>query len=115
MLSEMAWKILHGDCEFHKFTHARMAQVEAGIAELTLQRVLRTFVFPRTDHRCQACERVIIEAEGFTDLESGKASAIGDEVSGHRSAESSVELVDILDDELTLIHTRKVEIAVAPL
>ena len=68
MLPEVTRQVLHRQAKLEELAHARMPQIEAGIAELALQRVAGIFVFPRTHQAGEAVERFAIEAERLAHL-----------------------------------------------
>ena len=49
VLAEMARQILHGQVQLEKFAHARMLEIEAGIAEFALGCVVLVAAFPGGD------------------------------------------------------------------
>ena len=57
MLAQMARQILHGLAKLEEFANAPMLEVEAGVAELALERVAGVLVFPRADEGGQPIER----------------------------------------------------------
>src|SRR4051794_5335571 len=92
-----------------------MSQVKTSIAELASERVFGSFVFPRSDYRCETAERFIVEAHSLPDFARGKTSAIGNNVRRHGRAQFPVTLIDVLNDTLPLIATGQVEVDVRPL
>ena len=60
-------------------------------------------------------ECFIVKVERFTNFARRRAATIGDDVCGHRGAEFSVALVNILNRALALVAARQVEINVRPL
>jgi hypothetical protein len=65
-------------------------------------------------HLGESIDGIVFEGERFADFTGGAAAAIGDHVGGHRCAKPAVFLVDVLDDALAAIATRKIEIDVGP-
>ena len=49
VLAEMAWHILHGEAQFVIFAQARVGEVESGIAEAAVERVIFIAKFPGSD------------------------------------------------------------------
>ncbi len=115
VLAEMARQILHRQAELEEFAQARMREVEPGIAELALQRLVRIVVLPRAHQLREPVEHLGIEAQHLADLARRRAPAIGDDVGGHGRAALAVALVDVLDGALALLARRQVEIDVRPL
>ena len=104
MLPQMPRQVLHRQIQLEKLAHTRIAQVEAGIAELLFRRVVRILPFPRaergsTDVRAMAASS---KPSAFADLARRRPAAIGDDVCGHGRAESAIALVDVLNRALAL-------------
>ena len=49
MLAEMAWQILHGGAKFEIFAQARVIQIQAGVMEAPIERVVGILIFPGGD------------------------------------------------------------------
>ena len=115
VLAEMARHVLHGEAEFVIFAQARMGEVESGIAEAAVERVVFVAEFPGGDGGGNFVERFGIESESLAHFARGHAVAIGDDVGGHGGAALAVSLVDVLDDFFALVAAGQVEIDVGPL
>jgi hypothetical protein len=115
VLAEVARQVLRHAVELEKFAHARMVEVEAGVAELALGRVVGSLSIPRCATRLLRASSVVIEAQRLAHFARGGAAAIGDDVGGHGGAALSEALVDVLDDALALFAAGQVEIDVGPL
>ena len=63
----------------------------------------------------QAVERFGVEAQGLAGFACRGASAIGDDIGGHRRAEFAIALIDVLDRSLALVAAGQVKIDVRPL
>ena len=91
-----------------------LLKIEAGVAELAVERVGRIFVFPRAHQAGKAIQRFRIERKRLADFARRRAAAIGDHVGGHGRAQFPVALVDVLNGALALIAAGKIEIDVRP-
>ena len=94
VLAEMARHVLHGEAEFVIFAQAGMGEVESGVAEAAVERVVFVAKFPGGDGGGNFCERFGIESERLAHFARGHAVAIGDDVGGHGGAALAVSLVD---------------------
>src|SRR5215470_2355864 len=92
-----------------------MIEVESGVAEAAVERVVLVTKFPGGDGGGNFGERFRIESEGLAHFTGGHAIAIGDDVGGHGGAALSVFLVEILDNFFALVAARQIEINVGPL
>ena len=91
-----------------------MIEIEAGVAEMAIERVAFIFVFPRAHQAREAIEHFRLERERLADFASRRAPAIGDHIGRHRRAQFSVTFVDVLNGALALIAAGKIEIDVGP-
>src|SRR6185369_1222301 len=114
MLAEMARQILDHLIKLEELFDARLAQIETRVAKLSLAGIARIFPFKRVDQRRETCERFVVEVEHLPDFARGRAPTISDDIRGHRRAEFSVALVNVLNRLLALIAARQVEIDVRP-
>ncbi len=92
-----------------------MIEVESGSLEIMSQRVVRALPFPGADELGEAVERSGIKAQRLSCFARGRASAIRDDVGGHRRAEFAVTLIDVLYGAFTTVAAGQVEIDVGPL
>ena len=92
-----------------------MLHIKSGVAKLSRESVVRTFVFPGAYQAGQTVQCFGIKRQRLAYLPRSGAATIGDDVGGHRRAQFSVAFVHILNRLLTLISTRKIEIDVRPL
>src|SRR5208283_5028088 len=115
VLPEMARQVLHGHAKLKELAHARMPQIEAGVAKLPLQRVARISVLPRAHQPSQAVEGFAVEAERLANFARRRASAISDDVGRHGRPQLAVALIDVLDDTLALTAAGEIEINIGPL
>ena len=115
VLAEMARHVLHGEAEFVIFAQAGMVEVESGVAEAAVERVVFVAEFPGGDGGGNFVERFGIEAQGLAHFARGHAVAIGDDVGGHGGAAFAIALVDVLDDFFALVAAGQIEIDVGPL
>ena len=83
--------------------------------KLRLQRIVFVLPLPGADELGQAVEGFGVEAEGLARFACGGASAIGNDVGGHRRAQFAVTLIDVLNCPLALVAAGQVEIDVRPL
>ena len=90
-------------------------QIEPGIAKLALERVVRILAIPRWPTRLdKPSERLVVEAQRLAHFARRRPAAISDDVGGHRRAELSVALINVLNDALALIAAGQIEIDVRP-
>ena len=89
--------------------------VEADLAQVALERLLRIDPLEVVHHLRQPIDLRRLERERLADFARGAAAAIGDDVRRHRRAVFAVFLVDVLDDALAAIAARQIEIDVRPL
>src|ERR1041385_3736714 len=115
MLAEVPRQVLHQLIKLKELFDARLAQIQTGIAKLSLAGVVWIFPFPRVHEAGEACQRFIVEVEHLADFTCGRAPAISNDVRRHRRAEFSITLVNVLNRLLTLIAARQIEIDVGPL
>ena len=102
MLAEVARQVLRHAVELQKFAHARMVEIEAGLAELALVGVRGIAPFPGVRQAAEAFERGDFEAQRLAHFARGGAAAISDDVGGHGRAQLAEALVDVLDGALAL-------------
>src|SRR6185369_1033062 len=114
MLAEVARQILDHLIKLEELFDSRLAKIQTSVAKLSLAGIVWIFPFPRVDERRQTCKRLVVEVEHLPDLARGRAPAISDDVRGHRRAEFSVALVNVLNRLLALISARQIEIDVRP-
>src|SRR5450631_130299 len=92
-----------------------MVEVESGIAEAAVERVVFIVKFPGGNGGGNLVERFRIEAQRFAHFARGHAVAIGDDVGGHGGAALAISLVNILDDFFALVAAGQIKINVGPL
>src|SRR5919108_5040697 len=92
-----------------------MPQIETGIAELLLQRVVGPLPLPRAHQPRKLRDGFVVEAQRLAHLACRRAPAISDHVGGHGRAQLAVALIYVLDHALALIAARQVEIDIRPL
>src|SRR5215216_923815 len=114
MLAEVARQILDHLIKLEELFNSRLAQIKASFAKLSLGGVVWIFPFPPVYECRETCKRFVVKVEHLPDLARGRAPAISDDVRGHRGAEFSVALVNVLNRLLTLISARQIEIDVGP-
>ena len=112
---EVARQVLRHLVELEKFAHARVGDVEAGLAKLALGGVLGVLPFPGAHQAGELFERGDFEAQRLADFARGGAAAIGDDVGGHGRAQLAEALVDVLDGVLALVAAGQVDIDIGPL
>src|ERR1044072_8919724 len=110
MLSEVARQILDHLIKLEELFDARLAQIHTSFAKLSLGGVVWIFPFPLVYQCRETCKRLVVEVEHLPNLARGRAPAISDDVRGHRRAEFSVALVNVLNRLLGLVSARQVEI-----
>ncbi len=115
VLAQVARQVLHSQIQLEKFADARVAQIQAGIAELALGRVFRIFPFPRAHQAGELLDRCDLEPQRLAHLARRRTAAIRDDVGGHGRAQLAVAIVDVLDDALALVARRQVDIDIRPL
>ena len=115
VLPEMARQILHALAKLDVLGDAAMLNVEAGVVKVAAQRIVFVLPLPGADELGQAVEGLGVKAQRLAGFARGRASAIGDDVGGHRRAEFAVALIDVLDCSLALVAAGQVEIDVRPL
>src|SRR5215471_7240383 len=110
----MAREVLHSQTEFVVFAQARMVEVESGIAETAVQRVVLVTEFPGSDGGRNFRERFGIKSQGLAHFPCSHPVAIGDDIRSHGGAAFSVLLVEILDDLFALVAAGQIEVDVGP-
>src|SRR6185369_6970657 len=114
MLAEVARQILDHLIKLEELLDSRLAQIQTCVTKLPLAGIVRIFPFKRVDERRQTRKRFVVEIEHLPDFARGRAPTISDDIRGHRRAEFSVALVNVLNRLLALIAARQVEIDVRP-
>ena len=115
MLSQMARQILHRFAQLKIFAQTRMAQVQPGVVEAMVERVMSIAIFPGGDGGRNFVQCFRIEAQGLAHFAPRHAVAIGDDIGSHGGAAFAVTLVQILNDALALVAAGQIEINVGPL
>src|ERR1700693_2007978 len=106
----MAGQVLHGGAEFEIFAQAGVVQVEAGVVEAVIERVVGIFVFPGGDGGGDFVQCFRIESHGFAHFTGSHAVAIGDHVGRHGGSALAVELIDVLDNAFALVARGQVDV-----
>ena len=115
MLAEVARQILRHLVEFAKFAHARMVEVEAGIAELALGGLLGIFPFPGPHQAAELFQAGDFEAQRLAHFARRGAPAIRDDVGRHRRAQFAEALVNVLDGLFAFVPAGQIDIDIRPL
>ena len=115
VLAEVARQILRHLVELAKFAHARMVEVEAGVAELALRGLLGIFPFPGPRQAAELFQAGDFEAQRLAHLARGGAPAVRDNVRRHRRTQLSEALVNILYGLFALVPAGQVDIDIGPL
>src|SRR4051812_21179724 len=102
MLTEVSRQLLHRQAQLEKFSYSWVPQVATGLPELRFHGVVGSFVFPRAHHAAHSLQGFAIEAERFPDLARRGTPFISDHVCGHRRAQFSITLIQILDRLLAI-------------
>jgi len=110
----MPGHVLHREAKLVIFAQAGMREIESGVAEAAVERVVFVAKFPGGDGGGNLLERFRIEPERLAHFARGHAVAIGDDVGGHGRAALAIFLVEILDDFFALVTRGQVEIDVGP-
>ena len=114
MLAEVPRHVLRHFVELAKFAHARMGEIQAGLAKLAVGRVFRISPLPRMRQFGKFFERGNLEAQRLAHFARGGAAAIGDDVGGHGRAQLSEALVHVLDYAFALFAAGQIEIDIGP-
>src|SRR5258705_13244523 len=115
MLAEMAGQILDSRPEMGEVTHHRRLRIAAGFPEMDEERIARILVLPVAHQPRETIAEGGGQPERFAYLARRAPAAIRDDVRGHGRAQPSVTLIDVLDDLLTPIAARQVEVDIGPL
>jgi len=115
MLAEVTRQVLRHTVKVEKFAHARLFKIEAGLTELAHVGIFGIAPFERMCQTAQPFERSNFESQRLADFARGGPSAVRDHVGGHRGAQFSEALVDVLDGALTLIAAGEIDIDIGPL
>ena len=95
--------------------HDWLMEVDADLAQVALQRFFRVDELEMVHHLGEAIDVGRLHRQDLADLACRAPAAIGDHVGGHRGAEFSVLLVDVLDHALAAVPARKVDVDIGPL
>ena len=92
-----------------------MIQIQAGIVEAMVKRVMRIAILPGGDRGRNFVQSFGIEAQDLAHFPPRHAIAVGNDVGGHGGAAFAIAFVQILNDALALVAAGQVEIDVRPL
>src|SRR5208283_4905489 len=104
----------HRDAQLEIFAQPGMIQIQAGIAETTIECVVGVAVFPGGNGGRYFVEGLGIKTQSLAHFARSHAAAIGDDIGGHGSAALAVAFVQILNHTLTLVAAGKIKIDVRP-
>src|SRR3954454_23235913 len=93
----------------------RIGDVQPGVAEPLLHRVLLVFPFEVRHLRCKTTEFLLTKAQNLPDIPNGGTRAVGNDVRGHSCSTSAITLEDVLDDLLSVRVAREIKIDIRPL
>ena len=115
MLAEVTRQILNSHAELKILGDARMPDVEACIMEGMCHCVRLAAPLPLADKAGEPAQRLLIEAECLADFAGCGLATIADDVCGHRSAQLSVPLVDVLNRLFSFFFGWEIKVNVRPL
>jgi hypothetical protein len=96
VLPEMARQVLHAPAQLHVLGDAAVLYVKARVWKVA-SNVSLVPSTPMLTKFGQAVQRLGIEAQGLASFACRGASAIGNDVGGHRRAEFAIALIDVLN------------------
>ena len=115
MLAEMSRQVLYPLPEVRKDPHARPVGRHAHRSQVALEGVVRIDELEVVHRLGKPVDLAGIEGERHPDITRSAAASIRDDIGGHGRAQPTVFLVDVLDDTLTAVAARQVEVDIRPL
>src|SRR4051812_32581308 len=88
----------------------RIADVQPGVAEALLHRVLLVFPFEMRHLRCEPTEFLLTKSQNLAYIPNGGTRAVSNDVRGHGCSAGAITLEDILDHLFSVRVAREVEI-----
>src|SRR5579862_8727462 len=92
-----------------------MIEIEPGIAEAPVERVVLVAKFPGGDRSGNLAQRFRIESKSLTHFASRHAIAISDDIGSHGRVAFAIEPVEVLDNFFSLVAAGKIKIDIRPL
>src|SRR5436190_2137600 len=83
------------------FRNPRITDVQPGVAEALLHRVLLVFPFEMRHLRCETTEFLLTKAQNLPEIPNGRTRAVSNDVRSHGCSTGSMALEDILDHFLS--------------
>ena len=110
----MARQILHSPAKLHVLGDAAMLNIKARIVEVASQRIVFILPLPGAHQPGQPIEGLGIEAQSLSCFACRRASAISNDVCGHRRTQFAVSLINVLNRLLALLSAGQIQIDVRP-
>src|SRR4030095_13559833 len=102
----MTRQILDQLIKLEELADARVRKIETRVTKLPFTGILRIFPFPCMNEPRKTRKRCVVESERLAAFSRRGTAAISDDVSGHRRAQFSVALVNVLNRFLALVSAR---------
>src|ERR1700739_1099622 len=114
MLAQVTRQVLNAFAQLLILLNARMAHVEAGLAELMCGGVSGTAPSPVVYQARQLIKALPVESKHFPNFARRRAASIGNDICRHGGAKLAIPLVNVLNCFFSLIAARQVEVDVRP-